>query len=145
MHSGGAAALVPGRRADTDRLTRMARFLVIGVVNTAFGYGIYALLVLLGLHPQPALAIQYIVGIGWNYFTHGRFVFGVSGLGRLPHYALSYVAIYLGNAAALRELIAAGLGPYAAQALALGPTVVLSYILVSLALGVPLGKGGGGR
>jgi putative flippase GtrA len=143
MHSGGVA--VPGRRADTDHVIRMVRFLVIGVVNTAFGYGIYALLLLLGLHPQAALAIQFIVGVVWNYFTHGRFVFGVWGFGRLPHYVLSYVAIYLCNAALLQELIAAGLGPYAAQALALGPTVILSYMLVSLALRVPLIKRGGRR
>lgn len=122
---------------------RMLRFVLAGLVNTGFGYALYALLVAAGLHPQAALAIQFGVGVIWNYTTHGRYVFGVWGDGRLPRYALSYAVIYLFNAVLLHGLIGAGLGAYAAQAVALAPTVALSYVLVSLALGVPLRNRGG--
>ena len=137
----GAAALA--QAGGGPHLARMARFLVAGVVNTAFGYAVYAGLVAAGLGPQAALAIQFVVGVGWNFTTHGRFVFGVRGIGLLPPYALSYLAIYLCNAGLLHELMSAGLDAYAAQATALVPMVILSYVLVSLALGEPLRRRGG--
>ena len=54
---------------------RLVRFLVIGAVNTAFSYVIYALLVLIGLHYSLATLISTILGIIFNFFTTGRIVF----------------------------------------------------------------------
>ncbi|SDK91509.1 GtrA family protein [Aliiruegeria lutimaris] len=119
---------------------RVVRFIGAGVVNTAFGYGMYALLVLAGAHAQLALAIQFGLGVIWNYSIHSRLVFGVRGYARLPAYALAYLAAYGFNAIVLAILLALGLSPLVAQLLALGPTVVLSYVLVSRALGVAAGE-----
>ena len=118
------------------RRSRILRFLGAGVVNTAFGYAVFAVLVFLGTYPQVALAVQFVLGVLWNYRVHGRYVFGVQGYGRLPPYALSYVFIYISNAFLLQALIKSRLDPYVAQALALGPIVVLSYVLISHALGL---------
>lgn len=117
---------------------RMLRFLGAGVVNTAFGYGVFGALVFLGAHPQVALIVQFLIGVLWNFWIHRRYVFAVRGYGRLPVYALSYVAVYVVNAVLLRSLMAIGLNAYLAQALSLGPVVILSYILISRALGVSL-------
>lgn len=114
---------------------RMLRFLGAGVINTAFGYGVFGALVFSGAHPQVALMAQFLIGVLWNFWIHGRYVFGVRGYGRLPVYALSYVAVYVVNAALLRSLMAIGLNAYLAQALSLGPVVILSYFLISRALG----------
>ncbi|MDC0660398.1 GtrA family protein [Leisingera sp. SS27] len=116
---------------------RMLRFLLAGLANTAFGYGVYALGLSAGLPPQAALAGQFALGILWNYMLHARLVFGVSGYGRLPPYALAYAVAYGFNAGLLQLLLSAGAGPYAAQALALAPAAALTFVLVSLALGVP--------
>ncbi|MHA6266520.1 GtrA family protein [Aliiroseovarius sp. CAU 1755] len=129
--------------AGSKHSGRILRFLLAGVANTAFGYALYALLVVIGLHPQVALALQFAIGVVWNHTLHGRFVFGTKGYGRFPHYVAAYVAVYLFNAALLYLLIGTGIGPYLAQGLALAPTVVLSYLLVSLALNVPLRAKGG--
>ena len=117
------------------------RFLGAGIVNTAFGYLLFSVLVLLGVYPQAALAIQFMVGVFWNYNVHARYVFGVRGYGRLRYYILAYVAAYIFNAGLLQTFLGIGLNPYLAQFLALGPTVVLSYVLVSYARGVtPRGR-----
>lgn len=116
------------------RWDRILRFLGAGAVNTLFGYAVFAVLILLGAAPQLALAVQFVLGVLWNFQVHGRYVFFVQGYARLPHYALSYVVIYIFNATLLWALLQGGLNPYAAQAVALGPTVVLSYILISRAL-----------
>ncbi len=123
--------------------TRAIRFLGTGVVNTMFGYGVYALLVSLGAHVQVALVAQFALGVIWNYALHARFVFGVSGYDKLPRYCLAYVSTYLFNAVLLQILSNAGMNPYAAQLLALVPTVILSFVLVSYALGASLDVKGG--
>mgnify|MGYP003526361532 CR=1 FL=1 len=81
---------------------RFARFLAVGVLNTAFGYALYALLIWLGLAPQPALAVSFAIGVMWNYLTHARLVFDQSGYRRVLPYAGAYGLIYLINAVALQ-------------------------------------------
>lgn len=126
----------PTGEVDINRshAERIIRFVGAGVVNTLFGYSVFAALVLIGTHPQVALIIQFIVGVIWNYQVHARYVFSVQGYNRLPVYAVSYVVIYAFNAVLLWALLRLGLDPYIAQAMALVPTVVLSYILISNAL-----------
>jgi putative flippase GtrA len=110
------------------------RFVVIGVINTAFGLGVYTLLVLLGMPPQPALAVAFGIGVLWNFMLHGRFLFGIRGFGRLPHYIAAYIVTYSFNALSLQALLAAGLGSILAQTLLAPVAAVLSFILISKAL-----------
>ncbi|MCB4861143.1 GtrA family protein [Sphingobium sp. PNB] len=55
--------------------TRVWRYYKVGVINTLFGYGIYALLLLIGLNMYVAQIIGHITGIAFNYFTYSRHVF----------------------------------------------------------------------
>lgn len=119
---------------STGRAERIARFVAVGVINTAFGYGVYAALVVLGAGAQVALAGQFALGILWNFTTHSRFVFGTRGRGRLPHYVAAYLAVWAANALALQAVMAAGLGPLEAQALLMPAVVALAYVLVGAAL-----------
>lgn len=128
-------AATPLPSGDTpEHGNRFLRFLVTGVVNTGFGYSVYAAFVFAGAHPQIALALQFAIGVVFNHMTHGRFVFGTRGYSRFPHYVAAYVVVYLFNAALLKLLLTLGAGAYLAQAIALGPTVLLSFKLVSAAL-----------
>lgn len=109
-------------------------FALVGIVNTVFGYAVFAALSLSGLSPQLALIISFIVGVAWNFMTHARLVFDTKGFGRLPFYLLSYMAVYIFNALSLEGLLIAGLHPIAAQGLLLVPAAVLAFILISRAL-----------
>lgn len=124
---------------------RIIRFVWVGVINTAFGYGVYAGTVFFGAHPQVALVLQFCLGVLWNFTTHARLVFEVTGTRKLPLYAGAYGLVYGANALLLALLIGMGLDPYLAQAIAMPPVVVLSYLLVSAALGVPLRSEGMAR
>lgn len=118
-----------------DARAAFLRFLAVGVLNTAFGYAVYALGVLAGLPAQAALALQFVLGALWNYRLHARLVFAVRGWGRLPAYVGAYLLIWALNALALRALLAAGLGALAAQALILPATVALSWALIGRVMG----------
>lgn len=121
--------------APSEERAQVVRFLWAGLINTAFGYSVFALLIFAGMHPQLALLLQFILGVIWNFCIHARFVFGVQGYRRFPLYAMSYVVLYFVNALLLRGLMQVGLDPYLAQAVALGPVVILSYLMISRALG----------
>ena len=111
---------------------RVARFLATGALNTAFGYGLYALFVALGMPYLPALATATVLGVVFNYFTFGKITFRVALRGgTFARFVAGYGASLGLNAALLwfaHERLA--LGPYAAQAACLPPTVVATYLIL---------------
>lgn len=117
-----------------ETMRQFVGFILIGVVNTIFGFAMYALLVLVGVPPQPALAIAFIIGVIWNFWTHARFVFDNTGLGKLPAYALCYVAVYAFNSFTLGLALSNGIGPLLAQAILAPFAAVLSFFLISRVL-----------
>lgn len=129
--------LSPAAPSDSrpDARAAFLRFLAVGVVNTAFGYGVYAVGIMAGLPAQAALALQFLLGALWNYRLHARLVFAVEGWDRLPAYVGAYLLIWALNAAALRALLAGGMGALAAQALILPVTVALSWWLIGRVMG----------
>ncbi|RYE60055.1 MAG: GtrA family protein, partial [Oxalobacteraceae bacterium] len=46
-----------------------------GVINTAFGFGIYSGLVYAGVNLYAAQIIAHLLGIAFNYITYSRHVF----------------------------------------------------------------------
>jgi putative flippase GtrA len=108
---------------------RFARFLVVGLLNTAFGYACFAGLLWAGLHYTVALLLATVAGVLFNFKTIGRLVFGSSGSGLLWRFIAVYAVIYTANVAALALLQSAGLGPFLAQSLLLLPVAVASFLL----------------
>ena len=110
-------------------LQRLWRYYQAGVINTAFGYGVFSLLVLAGVAPGLALLIATVLGVLFNYFTTGRIVFASQGWGRLPGFALVYGLTFLANLWSLKGLISAGLSPFLAQAILLPVVVIANFAL----------------
>src|SRR3546814_4138992 len=54
--------------------TRVWRYYTVGVINSLFGYGVYALLLSMGLNMYAAQIIGHIIGVAFNYFTYRRHV-----------------------------------------------------------------------
>lgn len=100
-------------RAD---LSRFALFLAAGGVNTLFGYGVFALLIWLGMTGTTAVILSTVAGVIFNFHTFRR-VFIAQGLTRLPHFVGMYAVIMLVNVVLLHVLTRAGLSSYLAQAL----------------------------
>ncbi|WP_161957104.1 GtrA family protein [Aestuariivirga litoralis] len=108
---------------------RILRFLLVGGLNTVFGFAVYGLGLALGLAPEIALAVAFVVGVAFNFLTTGRIVFRQSRLGLLPRFIAVYCAVYVMNALALRGLIEAGLSPLVAQLILQPLSAALTYLL----------------
>lgn len=83
-------------RFRADRFTQLIRFYQAALVNTAFGFGIYALLVWLGVNLYLAQIAAQVLGVTFNYFTYSRHVFRDRRGGRLPFIG-AYLTNYLVN------------------------------------------------
>ena len=117
-----------------DEKWAFLRFLIVGVLNTAFGYLLFGLFLWAGLRPQPALALAFASGVIWNYATHARLVFGTRGLVQLPTYALAYLGLYGVNALGLQVLLGTGLSPFVAQGVVVLPVAMLAYVVIGRVL-----------
>jgi putative flippase GtrA len=117
---------------DRKTVAQFARFLVVGVLNAAFGYAVFAGLVLAGMHPMPALVIAYVVGIAFNFFTTGRYVFGAARREAFLRFVAAYVVIYLFNLALFNLFAWMGASPLVAQAICMPIVAVFSFALFRL-------------
>ena len=109
------------------------RFLVVGALNTLFGYSVFAALVLAGVADMPALILTYVVGVSFNFMTTRRLVFAsAGGWAAFARFVLAYVAIYFFNLALYKGAAALCAGPLLAQALCLPPVAVFSFLLFKL-------------
>lgn len=110
-------------------LPQFVRFLLVGGVNTIVGYALFALFTWMGLPYPAAIAVATVLGVLFNYQTTGRIVFSGPGRGRLWRFFAVYGVVYVLNVAAVSALLRTGMNVYLANALAIPPLVVASFLL----------------
>lgn len=109
---------------------RIIRFLFVGILNTAFGYAVFVLLVVAGLSSAFALLLTTVIGVCFNFFTTGQVVFQNRQFRVLPRFVGAYAFTYVFNLGLLKSFESLGPGPILAQALSLPPTVLLSFVIL---------------
>lgn len=111
----------------TGELYRVARYICVGLLNTAFGYGAYCALLLAGAPLWLAVAGSTILGVLFNFYSYGGLVFGGASHKFLPRFLMFYLLLGSFNFVFLRIVMAFGLGSFVAQALALPILAVCGY------------------
>ena len=107
---------------------RFVRFLLVGGLNSAVGYALYAGLLVAGLPYTMASLGALMLGILFSFHTQGALVFGNKNRRLLLKFAVSWAVIYLVNVAFIGALIHVGLDAYGAGLVALVPMTILSYL-----------------
>ncbi len=108
---------------------RFVRFLLVGVVNTIFGYSAFALFSFIGLKYPIALALATIAGILFNFKTIGVIVFRSKDNSLIYKFFLVYSVTYVINVFALKWLGSYNLNHYVGQAILAFPVAIISFIL----------------
>lgn len=131
---------------------KFVRFLFVGVINTAFGYGVFLLFIWFGMHYSVALLFSNILGILFNYKTTGYIVFQNKSNRLLLKFFMVYGVVYLFNLLELYFLDKSGvyefilslpildfieelplntnkIGDAIGQAITLLPNAILSFLL----------------
>ena len=110
-------------------IERLWRYYQAGIINTAFGYGLFALLVAIGLNMYLAQAIAHVLGVTFNYFTYSRHAFHDSDVSK-GRFILSYAANYLLGLAALWAASHYIASPYLAGLVAVVVVSLINYLIL---------------
>ncbi|WP_406623966.1 GtrA family protein [Acidovorax sp. SDU_ACID1] len=118
--------LPPGIQADRARLFK---FLLVGAVNTAFGYSVFLIALWSGMHYALAAGLATVLGIFFNFIATGCIVFGGRELRRLPRFVMVYALVYAVNILGLKIFLFFGVHAWVGGLFLILPCAVLSYIL----------------
>lgn len=118
------------------RILEIIRYCQAGALNAAFGYGLYAALVWVGVNLYFAQLLAHIFGVAFNYFTYSRHVFRDSGPAK-GRFMLSYVVNYAMSAACLAALSLVVASPYLAGLGAIVIVSAMNYFLLRHMVFVP--------
>src|SRR5688500_12369078 len=105
---------------------RGVKFLLMGLVNSLFGYACYALCTYLGLGYFWSTAIAMICGTIFNYLTSRTVVFR-GWRGSFLKYAASYGIVLAVSVACLHGFDSLGIDPYLGGILVAIPAAATSY------------------
>jgi len=83
---------------------RFHKFIWVGIINTIFGYSIYALLIYCGLYYIWAVLFATIIGVLFNFHTTGRIVFKNKQSWLLFKFIAVYVLTYFLNISIIKIL-----------------------------------------
>ena len=116
-------------RMGWARLAQIWRYYQAGILNAAFGFGLFALFVWLGLNLYLAQVVAHAIGVAFNYVTYSRHVFRAAGPAKL-RFATSYMVNYLISLVTLAGADRLVQSDYLAGFLALVLTSFINYFVL---------------
>jgi putative flippase GtrA len=78
----------------TENRLKFLRFLVVGAVNTLFGFVVFALLAMTTLPTGLILALSNLAGVAFNFMTTGGLVFKDLNAKRIPKFVICYIGVF---------------------------------------------------
>lgn len=106
------------------------RFLVVGGINTVFGYTVFAIFILLQLHYVIAALLAQICGILFNFKTTGTIVFKNRNNRLIFRFFGVYLITYLLIIGLLKVFDLYGVGSLVAGAIIVLPMAFVSFLLM---------------
>jgi putative flippase GtrA len=121
--------LFAGIRPHKVLRSRPAKFVAIGIVNTAFGYLVYSSLYLATSDHRLSIVVATIIGVIFNFFTTGRVVFQNTNSARIFRFVAGYAIYLTANMVLLELLVRMGINALFAQLICLPPIALLTYFI----------------
>ena len=113
--------------ASLSERTRFLNFVGAGVVNTGFGYAVFAFFIWAGVGNDFAVLMSTIAGVAFNFGTISA-VFESRGFSRLPYFLGVYAVLLVANVLMLRTFVSWGSGPYLGEAIVIMMLTPISFL-----------------
>ena len=111
--------------------TLFLRFLIIGGLNTVFGYLIFCFFTFITKNAYTSIVLSTISGVLFNFKTYGNLVFNSKDNSRIVRFFAAYGFVIAAQMVFLKWLNSMGiLNPYVAVAIMVLPMAGLSFILM---------------
>lgn len=109
---------------------KFIKFLFVGGLNTAFGYGIFALFIFLKFHFAVASFLSTVFGILFNFKTTGLIVFKNNDNHLIFRFFGAYAIVYGLNVCGLKLFKMVNFDMYLAGFILIFPMAVVSFFLM---------------
>ncbi len=109
---------------------KFIKFLFVGGLNTAFGYGVFALFIFLNFHFAVASFLSTVLGILFNFKTTGVIVFKNHDNGLIYRFFGVYGIVYLLNVFFLKLFDIIHFNMYGAGFILIFPMAMVSFVLM---------------
>ena len=106
------------------------KFLLVGGVNTIFGYGVFVFFIWIGLHYTFATLVATILGILFNFKSYGILVFKNKSNRLLWRYISVYIFLYILNNFWIYAFTRIKVTPYISGMLWILPNAIIGFILI---------------
>lgn len=110
---------------------RFVKFLVVGGINTLFGFGVYSACICLDCPVPIALLFSMVLGTLFNFFSTGHYVFRQFSFNLLPRFLICYLFIYILNIYFFEVIFLKINNKIYTQAILVLPLAVMSYFLMN--------------
>ncbi len=108
---------------------RFLRFLLVGGLNTAFGYGVFAVGILIGAPYAVAALVSTVLGVLFNFKSYGALVFGSHDNRLILRFFFVYGVCYVVGLVPLAWAQAHGVPVLAMAAFCALPMAALAFTL----------------
>jgi putative flippase GtrA len=105
-------------------------FIAVGLLNTVFGYLVFAVLFWFNVHYSIAALASTVVGVIFNFNTYGLIVFNNNSYSNFGKFILIYAINYFIGIGILYYFNSLGYNLYIVQALSLLPLALARYFLM---------------
>ena len=120
---------LPQRETAAATFVQLLRFLVVGGLNTVFGYSLFPPFPSFAIPSPAAIGLATVGGVLFNFQSIGRLVFNGAPRSRFWRFVGVYIVIYLLNLGGVRLLLGLWPNVYIANAITLVPLSVIAFIL----------------
>ncbi len=110
---------------------RIIRYVLVGALNSAFGYFVFSSFLFFGLHYTLATLLGTIIGVVFNFFTTGKLVFRSMDKKHIFGFTLVYVILFFLNIILLKVLITCGMSAYLGGLVLIPVMALIGYLLQS--------------
>lgn len=108
---------------------KFVKFLIVGFINTIFGYGLFSFFIWVGLHYSLSAFFSTILGVLFNFKTISTLVYNSNDNSLIIKFFGVYGIIYILNIAGIYLLNLYGLNAYISGAVLILPLTILSFLL----------------
>lgn len=116
-------------RLSGPALIRLFRYYQVGLLNTVVGFGLFSILVAVGLNIYVAQIIGHVLGVTFNYFSYSQHVFKDASPSK-PRFILSYALNYFVGLASLAAAASVIQSPYVAGGIAVLFASFLNFLVL---------------
>lgn len=110
------------------------RYVLVGIGNTAFSYGIYAAFIFIGFEYRIASLLALFLGIVFSFVTQGKVVFKNATRITFSKFLMAWILIYILNISIISLLMKVSMSAYLAGAIAIVPVTLVSYFILKFAV-----------